>query len=169
MGLASSCRFSPHMPRPLTPTVPPKSYQDDFFVLASVALKNVADCFDSLTMLTWLRGCAYPLWPMWFSVYASCILLCSRLPQSKPLATLRRIRNTRYGWLVKPYEISILGFLPSGTFTLKEATSFACRTNASFTGCHKRRVFCGFLFSQKACRLWQPACKLLLCFFMLIN
>ena len=80
-------------------------------------------------MLTWLRGCAYPLWPMWFSVYASCILLCSRLPQSKPLATLRRIRNTRYGWLVKPYEISILGFLPSGTFTLKEATSFACRTN----------------------------------------
>ena len=93
-------------------------------------------------MLTWLRGCAYPLWPMWFSVYASCILLCSRLPQSKPLATLRRIRNTRYGWLVKPYEISILGFLPSGTFTLKEATSFACRTNASFSSCREGRVFC---------------------------
>ena len=103
--------------------------------------------------------------PMWFSVYASCILLCSRLPQSKPLATLRRIRNTRYGWLVKPYEISILGFLPSGTFTLKEATSFACRTNASFTGCHKWRGFCGFFFSQKTCRLWQSACKLLLAAF----
>ena len=72
----------------------------------------------------------YPLWPMWFSVYASCILLCSRLSQSKLLATLRQIRNIRYGWLVKPYEIPILGFLPSGTFTLKEATSFACRTNA---------------------------------------
>ena len=40
MGLASSYRFSPHMPRPLTPTVPPKSYQSDFFVLASVALKT---------------------------------------------------------------------------------------------------------------------------------
>jgi len=22
-------------------------------------------------MLAWLQGCAYPLWPMWFSVYAS--------------------------------------------------------------------------------------------------
>ena len=92
-------------------------------------VKNVTDCIDTLTMLTWLQGCAYPLWPMWFSVYASCILLCSRLPQSKPLATLRRIRNTRYGWLVRPYEIPVLGFLPSGTFTLKEATSFACRTS----------------------------------------
>ena len=72
-------------------------------------------------------------------VYASCIPLCSRLLQSKPLATLRQIRNTRYGWLVKPYEIPILGFLPSGTFTLKEATSFACRTNACFTGKRKMR------------------------------
>ena len=133
IDLASSCRFSPHMPRPLTPTAPPKPYQDDFFVLASVALKTSPTALFALTMLTWLQGCAYPLWPMWFSVYASCILLCSRLPQSKPLATLRRIRNTRYGWLVKPYEIPVLGFLPSGTFTLKEATSFACRTNACFS------------------------------------
>ena len=46
-------------------------------------VKNVTDCIDTLTMLTWLQGCAYPLWPMWFSVYASCILLCSRLPQSE--------------------------------------------------------------------------------------
>ncbi len=30
--------------------------------------------------------------------------LCSRLPQSKPPATFRRIRNTRYCWLVRPYE-----------------------------------------------------------------
>ena len=111
-------------------------------------------------MLTWLPGCAYPLWPMWFSVYASCILLCSRLPQSKPLATLRRIRNTRYGWLVKPYEISILGFLPSGTFTLKEATSFACRTNASFSGYHKGRFFC----SAKKMTLMVVRWKLLLGF-----
>ena len=111
-------------------------------------------------MLTWLPGCAYPLWPMWFSVYASCILLCSRLPQSKPLATLRRIRNTRYGWLVKPYEISILGFLPSGTFTLKEATSFACRTNASFSGYHKWRFFC----SAKKMTLMVARWKLLLYF-----
>jgi hypothetical protein len=42
----------------------------------------------------------------------------------------QRMRNTRYGWLVKPYETIILEVLPTGTFTLQEATSFACRTNA---------------------------------------
>jgi hypothetical protein len=41
-------------------------------------------------------------------VYASHVLHCSRVPQPKPLATLRRIRNTRYGWLVKPYGLSSL-------------------------------------------------------------
>ena len=118
---------------PLDTDSPSKILPIRFLCIGFRCVKNVADCIDTLTMLTWLQGCAYPLWPMWFSVYASCILLCSRLPQSKPLATLRRIRNTRYGWLVRPYEIPILGFLPSGSFTLKEATSFACRTNAKFS------------------------------------
>ena len=107
-GLASSCRFSSYMPRPWTPTVPPKSYHFDFFVLASVTLKTSPTASIVLTMLTWLQGCAYPLWPIGFSVYASRFLLCSRLPQSKPHATLRRIRNTRYGWLVRPYELTSL-------------------------------------------------------------
>jgi len=114
---------------PLDTDSPSEILPKRFLCIGFRCVKNVADCIDTLTMLTWLQGCAYPLWPMWFSVYASCILLCSRLPQSKPLAALRRIRNTRYGWLVKPYEIPILGFLPTGSFTLKETTSLACRTS----------------------------------------
>jgi hypothetical protein len=44
-------------------------------------------------MLAWLQGCAYPLWPMWFSVYASPPLFafCSsrnRLQRSAGHATL---------------------------------------------------------------------------------
>jgi RNA-directed DNA polymerase len=53
-------------------------------------------------------------------------LPCSHLQQSKPLATLRRTRNTRYGWLARP--------CPTGTFTLQDASSFACRTNIKLTG-----------------------------------
>ena len=107
-GLASSYRFSPHMPRPWTPTAPRESNQIDSSVLASVALKTSPTAFMLISMLTWLQGCAHPLWPMWFSVYASHILHCSRWLQSQPPATLRRIRNTRYGWLVRPSEFSLL-------------------------------------------------------------
>jgi len=32
---------------------------------------NVAICFIELTMLKQPQGCAYPLWPIQFSVYAS--------------------------------------------------------------------------------------------------
>ncbi len=56
MGLASSHRLSPHMPRPWTPVAPPKSNQYNFFMLASVALKTSPTTFDTLTMLTWLQG-----------------------------------------------------------------------------------------------------------------
>ena len=132
-GLASSCRFSPHMPRPRTPTAPRKSYQIDFSVLASIALRMSPTALMLLTMLTWLRGCANPCGLCGSLCTLRNVLRCSRLPQSKPPATLRRMRNTRYGWLVRPYEFILLNS-PSGTFTPKEATSFACRTNAKVSG-----------------------------------
>jgi len=44
-----------------------------------------------------LQGLRSPLWPIWCSVYTS------------PSCYQFR-RNTRYGWLVRPY--------PTGTFTL---------------------------------------------------
>ena len=34
-------------------------------------VNNVADCIYAITILAWLQGYAYPLWPMGFSVYAS--------------------------------------------------------------------------------------------------
>jgi len=52
------------------------------------------------------------LWPMSFPVYASIVLFG---------VCLRNNCNTRYEWLVRPYS--------TGTFTLKEAPSFAWRTN----------------------------------------
>ena len=44
---------------------------------------------------------------------------------------LRATRKTRYEWLAKPYS--------TGTFTLLDAPSFACRTNASIKGALKAR------------------------------
>jgi glutamine synthetase len=41
--------------------------------------------------------------------------------------------------LVKPSETLFLGFLPSGTFTRKEATSFACRTKTFAKVCAQRQ------------------------------
>jgi hypothetical protein len=50
--LTSSCRFSPHMPRPRTPAAPRKSYHTDFSVLASVTLKTSPTAFMLISMLT---------------------------------------------------------------------------------------------------------------------
>jgi len=69
------------MPRPWTPTAPRESHLSDSSVLASVTLTTSPTAFLLITVLTWLQGGASPLWPMWFSVYASRVLLCSRLPQ----------------------------------------------------------------------------------------
>ncbi len=135
-GLTSSCRFSPHMPRPWTPTAPRNSHPIDFSVLACVALKTSPTAFLFITVLTWLQGCANPLWPMWFSVYASLVLLCSRVPQPKPPATFRRTRNTRYGWLVRPYEIQSLDFSRSGLTPEKkrQASLVALTPNSAARG-----------------------------------
>jgi hypothetical protein len=68
--------------------------------------KNVADCINKLTMLTASGICASPVAYMVLCVRF--VSFCSHLPQSKPQATLRQKRNTRYGWLVRPYEINPL-------------------------------------------------------------
>ena len=59
-------------------------------------------------------------------------LLCS--PDFHPL---RHKRNTRYGWLAKPF--------PTGTYTLQDAPSFAWRSNVAICGNlrgAKQRVNC---------------------------
>ena len=142
------------MPRPRTPAVPRKSHQSDFSVLASVTLKTSPTAFMLITMLTWLQGCAYPLWPMWFSVYASLILLCSRVPQSKPPATLRRMRNTRYGWLVRPYETQSLDSSRSGLSPEKkrQASLVAPPKKLINTVCYIR---CQSVLTLTS-RIWRP-------------
>ena len=52
--------------------------------------------------------------------YVLCVRFTSlvRIDKKKPI--LRQRRNTRYWWLVRPYQ--------TRTFTLLEMTSFACRT-----------------------------------------
>ena len=51
---------------------------------------------------------------------------CSPPNSSKQL---RRGSKARYGWVANPYGRPFLAFLPTGTFTLKDAPSFARRDN----------------------------------------
>lgn len=74
------------------------------------------------------------------------VVLCVRfaslvriLQQSKPLATLRRTRNTRYGWLARP--------CPTETFNLQDASSFACRANVKL----RSMLVIDFQFSPLPC------------------
>jgi len=122
------------------------------FVSASVTLKTSPPASLSLSGLNVLQGVRIPLWPICFypagtsPVYASSVLfdvtrsldwwirlyywIASHCPLSirdwcptrAPGNYLRNRRNTRYGWLAKPY--------PARTFTRQEAPSFPWRTNA---------------------------------------
>lgn len=43
-GLTSSCRFSPHMPRPRTPAAPREPHRKRFLCVAFRRVKNVGNC-----------------------------------------------------------------------------------------------------------------------------
>jgi len=63
------------------------------------------------------------------TLHSGCSIICHRLTcdwKVFAIHNLRTARKTRYGWLAKPF--------PTGTFTLLDAPSFACRTNA-FISC----------------------------------
>ena len=64
-------------------------------------------------------GCASPLRPTGYSVYASPTLFAA-------FRRLRHGRNTRYGWVASPY--------PTGTFTPQETLSLSQRDNARAKG-----------------------------------
>ncbi len=74
---------------------------------------TVAACFIGVTRLNRLGECGLPCGPQ----DSLCTL---RIFRSVVVDFLLHIRNTRYGWLVRPY--------PTGTLTLKEMPSFAWRT-----------------------------------------
>ena len=76
-----------------------------------------------------LQGGASPLRPTWFPVYASYPSFGS---SCLPPFRLRRIRNTRYWRLVRPYQ--------AGPLTPQETPSFAWRTTAlAISGGAQRR------------------------------
>ena len=77
---------------------------------------TVAACSHEVTRLNRLGECGLPCGPQ----DSLCTL---RISCSVVVDFLLHIRNTRYGWLVKP--------CPTGTLTLKETPSFAWRTSSS--------------------------------------
>ncbi len=94
-GLPSSQHFSPHMPRSSwTPADPPEPHQIGSFVLASSSLTlspSALQCFHCYAFneaISSLQGVRSPLWPAWFSVYASIILFDFYFPVSSITATL---------------------------------------------------------------------------------
>ena len=72
-----------------------------FLCIGFRSIDNVADCIDNYNAAYRFRDMRIPCGLC--SSLCTLRIHCSRLQQSKPLATLRRTRNTRYGWLVRPY------------------------------------------------------------------
>jgi len=75
---------------------------------------TVAACSGDVTRLNRLGECGLPCGPQ----DSLCTL---RIACSAVVDFLLHIRNTRYGWLVRPY--------PTGTLTLKEMPGFPWRTS----------------------------------------
>ena len=100
-GLASSCPFlSTHAT--LRDSDSPSGISPFRFLCIGFRFHdNVADCINVYNAAYRFRVMRFPC-----GLCSSLCTLrphCSRLQQSKPLAALRRRRNTRYGWLVRPY------------------------------------------------------------------
>ncbi len=90
----------------------------DALVLASVCVKTLADRdgISGLYHLSGIHGIPY-------SLHDS---LCTlRAPCSPTFLRLRHARNTRYGWLARPY--------PTGTCTLQGTPGFAWRAPMKLT------------------------------------
>ena len=91
--------------------------------------KNVADCINKLTMLTASGICVSPVAYMVLCVrFISFVHVCRS--RNRKQRSARNATLDMGGWL--DLTKSILRLLPSGTFTLKETTSFACRTAITF-------------------------------------
>ena len=92
--------------------------------------KNVADCINKLTMLTASGICVSPVAYMVLCVrFVSFVHICRS--RNRKQRSARNATLDTGGWL--DLTKSILRLLPSGTFTLKETTSFACRTVIIFS------------------------------------
>ena len=74
----------------------------------------------------------YGLYNSLSTLHVGCSSDCVLTLESISNLRLRATRKTRYEWLAKPYS--------TGTFTLLDAPSFACRTNAFKTGARFLRV-----------------------------
>lgn len=97
------------------PSLPLAIFTGDHVGFRSV--KNVADTSIQFFEAESPKEGAASLRPSPCSVYASHLLFCLFTNKQD----VRQTRNTRYRWLARPYR--------TGTCTLQEATSFACRTN----------------------------------------
>jgi len=111
------------MPRLNNSADSPQSNHYDCFAWTSVALQTSSIRTHNSRSDNSTSGSRQSLWPIYFSVYASPVLFacCINFKEKKcgkvlSIHKLRHRRNTRYGWLVKP--------CPTGTYTLKDASSF---------------------------------------------
>jgi hypothetical protein len=113
---------------PAVPQYLAHSQPNDSSVLASSVLTLSPPALSSLTRLKLLQGGADT--PLAYKI--RCVRftsVCSRLPQiPSHNSAIRPGRNTRYGWVVSPYEESLPTPLPTGTCTQQETPSFAWRT-----------------------------------------
>jgi len=102
LDLSSSQCISSHMPRLDNHADLPKTYQNGCFAWTSMALQTSSVRPIIYRSDTSTSGPRQPLWPIWFSVYASpilfvwCSLHCRKVITN---LTLRPRRNTRYGWV----------------------------------------------------------------------
>ena len=119
LDLSSYQCISSYMPRLKNPADSPQPNQNGCFAWTSMALQTSSVSSNIYRSDTSTSGSRQSLWPIWFSVYASPILFMCCSPHCWKVftnPTLRQRRNTRYGWLVKPY--------PTGTCTLQDALFF---------------------------------------------
>ena len=125
LGLPSSRCTSMHMPRLENPADSPHPHHCGCFTWASSTLQlspiGTSFIFGAMPALQ-DHGNPCGLRTSLCTLHLFCSqrgMCCMHWKTHYPL--LRHRRNTRYGWVVRPY--------PTGTFTLQGAPSFAWRTN----------------------------------------
>jgi hypothetical protein len=132
-GLPGSWHLSSCVPRSLTPAGPRGSHRERSLRVGFRTANTVSTCANEVTRLNRLEECGLPCGPQdslcTLRMHCSAIqgVAQSYLPFIESCIdlfdNLRCIRNTRYGWLVRP--------CPTGTLTPQEMPSFAWRTNSS--------------------------------------
>ncbi len=138
MDLTSSCRISLHMPRFDNSAGSPQPRPWRLFCMDFDGVTSLVNQ-DSLFSERYqhfrrtARPMAYVILCLRFTLLVRLVLPATQIFL---ISGFRTARKTRYGWLARPY--------PTGTFTLQDATSFACRTNAAIS----RGLLC-LLFARK--------------------